>query len=96
MENDSLTMDAPLVGTRVQNYKFFYAASGSAIFSMLMLLIITGYTAYISTSAGELITDMNEVLTDINVLLPDAKESLRIVKEMCKHENFTKKWGPIC
>ena len=89
-------MDTPLVGNRVQNYRFFYIASGSAVLSMIILLFISGYTAYISTSAGELITDMNEMIVDINELLPDAKESLRIVKEMCKHENFTKQWGPIC
>ena len=89
-------MDEPLVGTPQQNYKYFYTASGAAIFSALLLLIITGYTAYISTSAGEIITDINEVIVDLNELLPDAKDSLRIIKEMCKHENFTKSWGDIC
>ena len=89
-------MDEPLVGTPQQNYKYFYTASGAAIFSTLLLLIITGYTAYISTSAGSLITDINEVILDLNELLPDAKNSLRIIKEMCKHENFTKSWGDIC
>tara|TARA_B100000795_G_C22582347_1_gene354301 strand:- start:74 stop:313 length:240 start_codon:yes stop_codon:yes gene_type:complete len=79
MENDSSDMNSPLVGNRSQNYKFFYIASTAAIFSMFMLLIITGYTAYISTSANELITDMNKVINDINILLPDAKESLRNV-----------------
>lgn len=38
---------------------------------------------------------MNEVIININELLPDAKESLRIVKEMCRHENFTKQWETI-
>ena len=89
-------MEEPLVGTPRQNYKFFYTASTSAIVSTLLLLIITGYTAYISTTAGDLITDINEVIIDLNELLPDAKESLRIIKEMCKHENFTKSWGKIC
>ena len=86
----------PLIVTRSQNYKYFYAARGASITSLLILLIISGYTAYISTHVGHLMTEMNEVITDINVLLPDAKESLRIVKEMCKHENFTKQWGNIC
>ena len=93
---NKIIMDEPLVGTPQQNYKFFYAASGGAIFSTLLLIVITGYTAFISTSAGELITDINEVILDLNTLLPDARESLRIVKEMCKHENFTKTWGDIC
>lgn len=86
----------PLLGTRTQNYKYFYVAGCASITSMLILMIISGYTAYISTHIGDIMTDMNLVIADINELLPDAKESLRIVKEMCKHENFTKQWGNIC
>ena len=86
----------PLIGTRPQNYKYFYAAGCASLTSLLILLIITGYTAYISTHVGHIMIDMNEVITDINELLPDARESLRIVKEMCHHENFTKSWGKIC
>jgi len=86
----------PLIGTREQNYKYFYVTGCASLGSLLILLIITGYTAYIATHMGHLMTDMNEIIIDINELLPDARESLRIVKEMCKHENFTKSWGAIC
>jgi len=82
-------MDTPLVGTPPQNYKFFYIASISAIVSLIVLFIITGYTA---ATASEI----NEVIKDMNELLPDARDSLRIVKAMCRHENFTKVWGKIC
>ncbi len=86
----------PLIGTRSQNYKYFYTAGCASLASLFILLIISGYTAYISTHIGHIMTDMNIVIADINQLLPDAKESLRIVKEMCRHENFTKRWGDIC
>ena len=89
-------MDEPLVGSRENNYRFFYAASGAAIISVVFLLVITGYTAVTATRVGELITDMSEVVEDIRIILPDAKDSLRIVREMCKNENFTKSWGHIC
>tara|TARA_B100000035_G_scaffold119977_1_gene101816 strand:+ start:1546 stop:1794 length:249 start_codon:yes stop_codon:yes gene_type:complete len=82
-------MDTPLVGTAPQNYKYFYAASAASITSLVILFIITGYTAY---TAG----NMNEVISDLNELLPEAEDSLRIIKSMCKHENFTKRWGDIC
>lgn len=82
-------MNEPLVGTRDSNYRFFYGASAAAITSLIVLFVITGYTAYTAT-------EINEVIADMNELLPDARDSLRIVKEMCKHENFTKIWGPIC
>ena len=86
----------PLIGTREQNYKYFYGTGCASIVSLLILLIVTGYTAYISTHIGHLMTDMNEVISDINELLPDARNSLRIIKEMCMHVNFTKSWGNIC
>ena len=82
-------MDAPLVGTPKQNYSFFYTASISAIFSVIVLVVITGYTAHTAS-------EINDVIKDMNELLPDARNSLRIIKEMCKHENFTKSWGAIC
>ena len=82
-------MDAPLVGTPKQNYSFFYTASISAIFSVIVLFVITGYTAHTAS-------EINEVIKDMNELLPDARNSLRIITEMCKHENFTKSWGAIC
>ena len=82
-------MDEPLVGTRQQNYRFFYGASLSAIISLIVLFVITGYTAYTAS-------EINEVIKDMNELLPDARNSLRIIHAMCKHENFTKSWGHIC
>lgn len=82
-------MDEPLVGTPQNNYRFFYGASASAITSLLVLFVITGYTAHTAT-------EINEVISDLNQLLPDARNSLRIVKSMCQHENFTKSWGNIC
>ena len=82
-------MDEPLVGSPQQNYRFFYGASASAILSLVVLFVITGYTAYTAT-------EINEVITDLNELFPEARNSLRIIKEMCKHENFTKSWGTIC
>ena len=89
-------MDEPLVGNREQNYKFFYVGTGSAVCSLFILLIITGYTAYISTHVGELVTDMNFVIDDFKVIIPEIKKSLEILGNVCKHENFTKKYGEVC
>ena len=82
-------MDTPLVGTSEQNYRYFYTASAASIMSVIVLFVITGYTAHTAT-------EINEVISDLNKLLPDAENSLRIVREMCQHENFTKNWGNIC
>ena len=82
-------MNEPFIGTRRQNYCFFYGASISSFVSLVVLFVITGYTAYTAS-------EINEVIKDMNKLLPDARNSLRIIYEMCKHENFTKSWGHIC
>jgi len=89
-------MDEPLMGTRAKNYRFFYGASASAIGSLIILLIITGYTAYIATHIGHLMTDMDEVIQDIRIILPDVEESMKLLQTICKHENFTKSYGNIC
>ena len=65
-------MDEPLFGTPQNNYRFFYGASASAITSLVVLFVITGYTAYTAS-------EINEVISDLNELLPDARNSLRIV-----------------
>jgi len=89
-------MDQPLLGNREQNYRFFYVGTSSAICSLFILIIITGYTAYISTHVGDLITDMNLVMDDFEIILPEIKKSLKILNDVCKHENFTKSYGDVC
>jgi hypothetical protein len=89
-------MDEPLVGTRENNYRFFYVASGSAITSVIFLLVITGYTAFTATHVGHLMTGMSEVVEDIRVILPDVEDSIKLLRNICTHENFTKSYGNIC
>ena len=89
-------MDRPLIGSRVQNYRYFYCASASAVASLLILLIITGYTAYISTEAGKLIYDMNNVMDDLKVVVPGIKDALQLLNTICRHENFTRHFGKHC
>ena len=89
-------MDEPLVGTRENNYRFFYVASGAAITSVIFLLVITGYTAFTATHVGHLMTRMSEVVEDIRVILPDVEDSIKLLRNICKHENFTKSYGNIC
>ena len=89
-------MNEPLVGTRETNYRFFYIASGAAISSLVVLLIVTGYTAFTATHVGHLMKDMTEVVDDIRIILPDIEKSIKLLKTICTHENFTKSYGHIC
>ena len=89
-------MDQPLVGSPRDNYRFFYGASTAAIGSLFVLFIITGYTAYTAGHVGHLMGEMDEVIDDIRILLPDIQESMKLLKAICKHANFTKVYGNIC
>lgn len=89
-------MDQPFIGNREQNYKFFYVGTGSAVCSLFLLLIITGYTAYVSTHVGELVSDMNVVIDDFKIIMPQIKKSLSMLGDICKHDNFTKTYGDVC
>ena len=89
-------MNEPLVGSRENNYRFFYGASFSAVCSLFFLFIITGYIAFISTNVNNLTGEINEVMNDVKIILPDIQEALRDLNVMCKHENFTKSYGNIC
>ena len=66
-------MDTPLIGNRENNYRFFYLASSSAITSFTILLILSGYTAHISTHISNLIVDIDEVIDDMRIILPDVE-----------------------
>ena len=77
-------MNDPLIGDVKKNYFLFYGASISVILSMLMLFTLTGYTAYISTSASELISNMNNVVDELGEILPATEQSLNILKAICR------------
>lgn len=78
------------------NQRVFYIASFIVLLNFALITAICSYTASMTGDITETLTNVNTVIEDLDILLPDAKESLRIVKEMCKHENFTKIWGEIC
>lgn len=91
-----MQFNEPLVGNRIMNYRFFYCTGAASLVSLLILFIVTGYTAYVSTHIGHLMTMSTEVLDDIQVILPDVHDALHLLEMICHHENFTKHYGNIC
>ena len=87
--------ELPGLGPR-NNQRVFYIASCVVLLNFALITAICSYTAGITGIVHETLNDVQLVIDDLQVILPDAKDSLRIVKEMCKHENFTKTWGNIC
>ena len=70
-----------------------YVAAGSAIVTLLLILIVTGYTANIALRVHALLTDAGETLSDIDELIPMAKESLRLLKDLCEFPEVAKYCG---
>jgi hypothetical protein len=40
--------------------------------------------------------DMTEVIGDMRIMIPDVEDSLKLLKTICTHENFTKTYGHLC
>ena len=92
-------MDIPLMGSAKANYRFFYTAGGSVIISLVILLIITSYSAYIATDVNKLLIEMHDVLHGVKELLPEAKFGADMLGLLCENKNFTNYYPnvrPIC
>ena len=91
-------MDTPLMGTPRANYRFFYAVGGSVMFSLLLLLIITIYSANTINDLNMLMHDMHEVIHDVRLLIPEAEFGADLMKAFCLDGNFSKlpNTGDIC
>lgn len=94
--SDSLNYnELPGLGPR-NNQRVFYIASFIVLLNFALITAICSYTAGMTGQVSTTLSDVTVIMNDVSEILPDGKEALRIVKEMCAHENFTKKWGNIC
>ena len=77
-------------------WSIFYATSVATIIMFIILVSLSIWTITIGQQITELVAQGSETLADVQEIMPQARDSLRILREMCKHENFTKRWGDIC
>jgi hypothetical protein len=82
-------METPLMGSAQNNYRFFYSVGGSVIFSFLLLIIITSYSAAIVGDVEKLIKAMHVVLAGVKELLPEARFGADMLGLLCENKNFT-------
>jgi len=78
------------------NQRVFYIASFIVLLNFALITAICSYTAGMTGQVSETLHDVTSIMGDVSEILPDSKDALRIVREMCAHENFTKKYGDIC
>ena len=88
-------MDTPLIGNPANNYRFFYCAGGSVILSLILLLVITSYSAFIATDINNLMKEMNDVLSGVKTLLPEAKFGADMLGLLCNDGNFTRAYPNV-
>lgn len=78
------------------NYSIFYSASAATLIMFVILCSLSSWSVSIGTEVNNLVSTGHETLEDVRQLLPEARDALRILQAMCRHENFTKRWGDIC
>ena len=71
----------------------FYAASGSSIAMLLILIGLSSWSVSIGSEINGLVAQGQEILNDVEILLPNAAQALELLKYMCRHENFTRTYG---
>lgn len=77
-------------------WSIFYATSAATVIMFIILVTLSVWSITIGHKITELVGQGSETLADVQEIMPQVKDSLRILHEMCKHENFTKSWGDIC
>ena len=87
--------ELPGLGPR-NNQRVFYIASFIVLLNFALITAICSYTAGMTGQVSSTLSDVTIIMNDVGEILPDGKEALRIVREMCAHENFTKNYGDIC
>ena len=68
-------------------------ASASSIVMFIILCTLSSWSVNIGMQITGLVQEGHETLGYVKEILPDAVEALNILKVMCKHENFTRRWG---
>lgn len=69
------------------SWTIFYV---SAAISFIMFCVLCGLSAW-SVSIG---SELREVLQGVNEIVPEVATSLTLLKQLCRHENWTKHYGP--
>ena len=67
-------------------WSVFYATAIVSVVMFCILCILSSWTVKLGQEASEMLADIREIT-------PEVRKSLELLRYMCKHENFTRKWG---
>jgi len=71
------------------HWSLFY---GSVVAIGLMFIILCSLASWSISIASEI----NGLVTQAGKILDDVEEMLPVLKDICRHQNFTKNYGNIC
>ena len=67
-------------------WSIFYATGIVSVVMFCILCTLSIWTVNLGREASEMLSDIREIT-------PEVRKSLELLRYMCKHENFTRKWG---
>lgn len=70
-------------------WSVFYGTSVVTIIMFFILCALASWSISIGSEISGLVTQAADILSDVEEMLP-------VLKSICKHENFTKKYGGVC
>ena len=91
-------MEPPLLDTLVASRAFkhhrfqwvlFYAGSAATLISFIILCTISAWTLSVAREISAIVSTAGETLRDVETMLP-------ILKDICRHSNFTRIYGDVC
>lgn len=67
-------------------WSVFYVTSIVSVVAFCILCALSAWAVHLGQQASEMLSDIREIT-------PEVRKSLELLRYMCKHENFTRKWG---
>jgi hypothetical protein len=78
------------------HWSIFYGTSLATIIMFIILCALAAWSISIGQQITSVVQQSTEILSDIHVMLPEISNSIRILQLICKHDNFTSRYGDIC
>ena len=90
-DDDTATLRRELLASRSFrknpiSWSVFYVSAASSIVMFVVLCVLSAWSVGIGS-------ELREVLHGINKIIPEVAKSLEMLKNICRHENWTKSYG---
>lgn len=70
-------------------WSLFYTSAAATIVMFIILCTLSAWSVHLGNQVSQTLHDVDEIM-------PEIKETLALVKYICKMENFTKVYGDVC